>query len=151
MDVKKSRHSDEWIEQLQQTPTFGGLDSEAVRFLLDRAREQRVAGGRPVYSAGDRGDSVFVVEDGEIEVRSRGRDGRDQHWRFTRGGLFGDISLVALRPRSCFAVAARDSRLLEIDSAALHALYDHDHKQYTLLMMNMSRNFSRMLLDERGN
>lgn len=134
------------IQALQQTPTFGGLDADAIRFLLQHARRRELQQGEQLYAEGDPSDCVYLVESGEIRVSKPGSAGSG-HWNFTQGGFFGDISLIAMRPRACRAEALRASQVLQIDAKAFHEFYNHDSKQYTLLMMNIGRNFSRLLLE----
>ena len=139
---------DDWIERLQQTSTFGGMDAGAIRLLLELGRQRSVAAQEPVYLAGDHPDAIFLVVEGRVEVAAdRGKG--STRWCFDPNQVFGDISMAAMRPRSCTATALRPTRLIEIDAGALHRLYEQDPRQYTLLMMNMGRNFSRLLLDER--
>lgn len=140
--------SEQWVCRLQETSTFGGMDVRAIRMLLEMGRPRRIASGEPVYTSGDHSNSIFVIVDGAIQV-TLDHGEQQRRWRFEADQVFGDISLAAMRPRSCTAVAAEDSQLIEIDAGALHQLYERDARQYTMLTMNMGRNFSRLLLDER--
>ncbi len=75
----------------------------------DRAYE--IEPGTVIFREGDPGDSLYVILDGEVDIRVH-----DHHvWRLKPGELFGEMALVEARPRSALAVAHSRCRLVAID------------------------------------
>ncbi|MFH0825618.1 MAG: cyclic nucleotide-binding domain-containing protein, partial [Pseudomonadota bacterium] len=70
--------------------------------------------GEVVFKEGDSGDTMFVVQSGEVEI-SRIRDDRKLILAvLKRGEFFGEMALMDNQPRSATATVVRKSRLLPI-------------------------------------
>jgi len=80
---------------------------------------RRMSGGKPVdqgeviFSAGDRAESMFVVQEGAVEIRL----GSAVLEHIGPGGIFGEMALIDGSVRSADAVAAEDSTILPIDQS----------------------------------
>ena len=74
---------------------------------------QAFTAGQTIFRAGDAGDYLYVVQQGEIELRV--------HDRVVAvvgpGGILGEMALIDRRPRSARAVATADSVLVPVDEA----------------------------------
>jgi CRP-like cAMP-binding protein len=76
-----------------------------------------------IFREGDRGDWLYVVTEGEVEVlRGRGDDAAPLR-RLGRGECFGEIALVSDRPRSATVRAVAASNVLAVDREAFQALF----------------------------
>jgi CRP/FNR family cyclic AMP-dependent transcriptional regulator len=58
---------------------------------------------------------------------------------------FGEMSLIDLQARSATVRVLAPSRLLRVTSEDMDALYRHDLKSYTLIVLNIARDLSRRL------
>jgi cAMP-binding proteins - catabolite gene activator and regulatory subunit of cAMP-dependent protein kinases len=67
--------------------------------------------GMVIFSAGDPAELMYVVLDGEIELR---KDGRLLN-TIGPGSLLGELALIHKRPRSATAVARTDCRLAPVN------------------------------------
>jgi putative ABC transport system ATP-binding protein len=68
--------------------------------------------GEILFRQGDRGDLVYVVEDGEIEIFQVRADGSEEHVAVVgAGNYFGELGPMLNLPRSAWARARRPSRL----------------------------------------
>ena len=63
------------------------------------------------FSAGDPGDVMYVVIDGEVDVELRGAHLE----RVGHGGFFGEMALLDHKPRSANAMAYTDVRAVAVD------------------------------------
>jgi len=68
--------------------------------------------GTVVLRQGTPGDRMFVIQEGEVEIRIGDRVLE----RVGPGGFFGEMALVDRTPRSATAIAASDVRLVAIDA-----------------------------------
>ncbi len=133
----------ERIQLLQGMSAFGGVDEEVVRYVLDRAEIIQVKRDEYLYRQDDPGDSCFVVEKGQFALYHR-YEGEDRHVRtFSRGDCFGEAAMIALTPRICSARALTDSSVIQISADLLHQIYDHDAKQYIVMLLNIARRICR--------
>lgn len=79
--------------------------------------------GDVVYKEGDLGKSMFLVDEGELEVK---HDGKTLHC-LSPGDSFGESSLLFQRPRSSTVVCASENcALLEMLGADFFALLESD-------------------------
>jgi CRP-like cAMP-binding protein len=61
------------------------------------------------------------------------------------GGCFGEVSLLAVMPRSATVAALEDCEALRLRYTDLHELYRHDVAEFALLMLNLGREVARRL------
>ena len=79
-----------------------------------------------VFREGDRGDWLYVVLDGEVEIsRSIPGGGDTPITRLGRGECFGQIALVSDRPRSATVRSVTALDLLAVDRDAFQALFSN--------------------------
>lgn len=81
-----------------------------VRFATDT--ESFVA-GQTVFSEGEPGEVMYVVKEGEVDIRVRDTTVET----VGPGGLIGEMALIDRNPRSATAVARTDCKLVPINEA----------------------------------
>ena len=104
-------------ELLAQIPLFQGLADDDREALTDRLTEKTFKAGDIVFSQGDVGSSMYLVQSGAVQIYlpSTGKDSppvvlKDVH----TGEYFGELSLFDDKPRSAGARALVDTVLLEL-------------------------------------
>ncbi len=66
-----------------------------------------------VFSEGDEGREMFVIVDGEVEIRKSTTSGSAKTLiELKKGDIFGEMSLIEQKPRSATAVTSRATQLL---------------------------------------
>ena len=78
--------------------------------------------GELLFDEGDPGDSVFVIQSGEVELSRASGIGRRTVARLGPGEFFGEMSVVLGEPRTARAVAVKQTRLLALDGETLEAM-----------------------------
>jgi cAMP-dependent protein kinase regulator len=86
---------------------------EDTAFRVRSSYERTLEPGETVFDTGESGENLFVIQAGEIEITRDGPGGRRTVARLGPGDFFGEVSVVAGRPRSSRAVAVRSTRVLE--------------------------------------
>lgn len=70
-----------------------------------------VAAGDYVFRAGEQGESMYVVTEGEVEVK----DGATTLETAGPGSIIGELALIDDEPRSATVVAKSDCKLVAVD------------------------------------
>jgi CRP-like cAMP-binding protein len=102
---------------LPRTPFFSVLSRDLFRMAVERVRLIQLAAGEILFAQGDPGDALYVVAWGEIAVLAP-----QEIARLSEGEFFGEIALLADRPRTATVRATVDSQVLAIDRALLNDL-----------------------------
>ena len=126
-------------------PVFGGVSSETVMFLIERASEHTLNKGEFFFHEGDSATSMFVLESGAVSVLKM-RDGKTHLVReLGEGDCFGEMALLDLYPRSSSIMATSRCHAIEIAQKSLFELYRKNLEQFTIIQMNIGREISRRL------
>jgi len=109
------RPMSETIWYLKRCPLFARLTPAECRRLEARARARTFPRGAAVYVPDDPGETVLLLTEGRVKIRTLTADGRETILVFVEPGeLFGELALVDAAPRDEHAEAVQDSRLLAI-------------------------------------
>ncbi len=139
------------IDRLREIALFGGLSDAVLGHLATSLKVLRVAPGEILFREGDPGREMFVVLEGEVEVMKKSRRGRDMRVALLGpSDGFGEMSLIDVQPRSAMVRSVAPTRLLRMTSEDFDALYRHDLKSYTLIILNIARDLSRRLRTTDG-
>jgi len=83
----------------------------------------QLAPGEFLYREGDKADKMYVLLEGEIDIRVR-----DYVKTAREGAFIGEVAFVEDRPRAANAVAKSACRLAQIDRQRFHFLVQqHPH------------------------
>jgi NADH dehydrogenase len=102
------------------------LPPDIVQLKTDRAftiQREHYEAGQTVFREGDRGDWLYVVVDGEVEIAQRGEPGEMALRRLGPGECFGEIALVREGPRTATARCLSRVDVLAVDREAFQALF----------------------------
>lgn len=103
---------------------FELLDEDDRNVLADVVDTQQVAANQILFQAGEPGESLFVVQSGEIELFIKDVTGQKIVLTIVReGDVFGELSLLDSGPRTATALALVDSELLVLDRGDLLLLF----------------------------
>jgi len=106
-------------ELLGNIGLFESLTDDDLRSLSNRLEESDYDEGQIVFKQGDSGDSLFIVEDGAVEISYGEGKSRVVLASLFPGQYFGELSLFDGSPRSATATATKRSRLVRLDRDAL--------------------------------
>jgi uncharacterized membrane protein len=135
---------------------FELLDEDDRVALAAMVDEKTVPSGQTLFQAGDPGDSLFIVREGQIELFIKDTTGQKIVLHTAESGdMFGELAMLDFGARTATAVALTESILLVLDredlvmlfkripEAALHmlaALTGMTRKADELLRTRVSRN-----------
>lgn len=82
-----------------------------INLFASDPNTERFSAGQAVFREGDKGDFMFAVVRGSVDISIHGK----RVETVEAGGVFGEMALVEDRARVADAVAASDSELVRID------------------------------------
>ena len=106
---------------LASTEIFGHLSGEQLEALAKNASCQSFAPAETVFSQGDRGDSLFLVVSGSLDVfQASGVNlpvslPRNQVASLHRSDIFGEMALCTGEARSASMICEKECVLIEIE------------------------------------
>lgn len=134
------------VDRLREVGLFGAMSDEILDHIAKNMDQVEFPPGATIFAEGDPAREMFVVLDGEVEVLKRSRRGRDTRVAILGpNDAFGEMSIIDVQPRSATVRTLGPTRVLRMRSTDLDALYRHDLKAYTILVLNVARDLSRRL------
>jgi CRP-like cAMP-binding protein len=109
-------------EKLRSIKLFANLEDSQLKSFLRYLEVVRFPQFSHIVRQGQRGDSMYVVVEGEVRVLTI-VDGKESILAtLSAGDCFGEISLLDQGPRSADVIANRDSALLRLSNSAFERL-----------------------------
>lgn len=113
------------VERLAQISLFSGLGSEILTIIAESFASQTAHAGELLVQQGDVGDRFFMIARGMVEVYRVGESGSEQSLAIlSDGDSFGEIALLAERPRTANVRAMLETTLLSLSKAQLDRLIE---------------------------
>ena len=106
-------------ELLANIPLFESLTDDDVDALASRLESVEYGEGDVIFCQGDEGSSLFVVDDGAVEISYGEGKTKFVLASLFPGQYFGELSLFDGAPRSATATALKRSRLIRLHRDAL--------------------------------
>jgi CRP/FNR family transcriptional regulator, cyclic AMP receptor protein len=108
------------LEKLRHVPLFSGLKDKQLKSILASGKQQAYPKDRAIVSEGEVGVAFYLVLDGAVEVRRKGR----VLAKLGSGNFFGEMSLLDNSPRSSDVVAAAPTTCLVLSSWGFQAVVE---------------------------
>lgn len=100
------------LESLRSVPLFSSLDDKSAAELRELLREKHAAGKTRLFSAGEKGDAMYLIQTGRVQISIRDEDKNEVVLaELAQGDFFGEMSLIDGRQRSADASVLEDATL----------------------------------------
>ncbi len=109
------------VDLIRTVPLFAHCSRGEIAEVASIADEIDVPAGKELTREEDRGREFFVLLEGAVDVRRKGKKLNV----LGPGDFFGEIALVSRSPRTATVTATADSRLLVVTASAFRGLLDH--------------------------
>jgi len=120
------------LAALERTPMFAGLDREHLEDVLAVGQRVSFEPGQAIVERGDPGDAMYIVLSGVAEVDVGGR-----YHRLQRGDFFGEMAVLAGKPREASVKAAEPVEALRIPGDEFQAFLDANPKIATGMLKSL--------------
>jgi len=109
---------------LEGTALFKGLEAADLKLIAGAMQTVRFSAGELVIRQDEPGDSMYVIQSGEVVVRL-GVDGVEREVAtLGPGKFFGEMSLMTGEPRRATCAAKSDTTCYVVDKAAFHRVLE---------------------------
>ncbi len=102
-----------------RVPLLSDLDAPSIADLVGLLRARTVAAGTTIVRKGDRGDAMYLIASGAVEVAATSGP-----QLLGEGDFFGEMALLSRAPRSAMVTATRSTDLLVLDADDFLRLID---------------------------
>lgn len=96
------------------------------------------ANGEVIFSEGDRGDAMYVIQFGQVRIVKRTPTTEIVLATLGPGEIFGEMALLDQQERSASAVAVGEARVLTVDRRKFFASMSHDPTLAFKILSSMS-------------
>ena len=117
--------------------------------LFHNAETKDFAAGETIFSAGEEGNTMYVVAEGEVDIWI----GPVFAETVNPGGIFGEMALIDHHVRSADAIARTDSKLIPVDEKRFHFLVRETPSfalQVMSIMADRLRQANKRILETTG-
>lgn len=99
-------------ESIKQIPIFDFLSKRELNELLEITHNRTYIPGEFIFLQGDVGIGLYLIREGEVEIRRKLNDSIEiKLAELTKGDFFGELALIENERRSASAIAKTDCRI----------------------------------------
>ena len=114
-------------QPLAGVPLFAGLAPAALADLVQASRVRRYPRGPVLFSEGDPGDGLLILEEGTVRISRYTAAGQEVVLALVAApAAFGELALIDGEPRSATVTATRPLTVRLLDRQAFLALLDRE-------------------------
>ncbi len=94
---------------------ISSLNEEDLNYIKSKSKEKLLKENEIIFWEGDKGDSVYFIESGRVNIFLLSGEGKEKSLRiFGKGEFFGEMSIFDKLPRSASARTMSKTKLLII-------------------------------------
>ena len=137
--------ADGFLSTIDIFSMLNGEERERVRECLI---PKKVPAGQVLFSEGDEGRELYIVESGTIVTKVRLPDGSEREiTRFSAGDFFGEMSIFENAPRSATCYIEKDTTMYLLDKNEFSGLVEKHPEIAAKIMFRMLNITTRRLRD----
>ncbi|MDH3974000.1 MAG: cyclic nucleotide-binding domain-containing protein [Deltaproteobacteria bacterium] len=134
------------ISIFQNKELFFGLSDDQLKGLAGISEQQLYSDGQLIFSEGDMGDALLIVESGSVELLKKDPSGTEvKIAALPAGAVLGEMTLVNIERRSATAKAAGQTVAVHLTNRALSEIFNRDRELFIVLLINITRILSKRL------
>jgi uncharacterized membrane protein len=100
---------------LSQIPLLESMEDADLAVLANKLSSKSFAEGDVIFAQGDKGDTMYLIEEGAVDIVAGSGSQRVTLTSLFNGQYFGELALLDGAPRSAAAVAARQTLTLVLE------------------------------------
>lgn len=134
----------ELVDILKRFELCRGLNEQQLERLASISHREQFNADQPIFDQGARGDKMYVITGGEVEIRIKhGRGIKPTSVYLGQGQIFGEMALLDQSDRSAAVIACQDNTTVySISSQDFLSLCTSDTALGYIMMRNMAMDLS---------
>ncbi len=101
------------LKKITSLPIFQGLDEDQFTELISTAERRKYKKGDIIFSEGDEGSGLYVVETGKVKIFKLSFEGKEHIFHiYGPGKIFGEVAVFSGKRFPAFAEAVSPSSLI---------------------------------------
>ena len=130
-------------EHLKNIPLFKDLSDKYINSIAASFNEEHFQPGKIIFEAGDKGDCLYIIERGNVNVYISSLKSKEKIVLSTlsKGDYFGEMALITGEPRSAAVETVNDVVLLKLDKKGFDKLI----KSNPAITLSLSHMLSKRL------
>lgn len=132
---------------MSTSPVFRGMNTMQAKKLILASNVEEFSAGTPIVKAGEEGDEMYVILEGDIEVSINQNGNRILISYLSMGEVFGEIALISRAKRTADVIAKTDTKLLVYDWDSLVRLRRYAPYLSSQLLLNLASILGLRLVD----
>jgi small-conductance mechanosensitive channel/CRP-like cAMP-binding protein len=114
----------EIINELRQIDFLRELSENELRLLVPTVQAREFGAGETICTAGETGDSMYVIRRGSVEVIGRTENGKPRRLAILgRPSIIGEAAVMTGEPRNATCKAHTDTEVLELNRESFAELF----------------------------
>ena len=109
-----------------ESQLFEALGAEKRQRLLQTGRRVTFEEGDVILCEGDEGKSFYLLEEGEVEISTKGEGDRVRLASLTSGTVFGEVPVFSKLPRTATVTATSSVKAIRFENEELEGLLEED-------------------------
>jgi CRP/FNR family transcriptional regulator, cyclic AMP receptor protein len=130
---------DRLVEQLKEVTLFSACSRGDLKIVARHTARVEVPPKTAIVSQGERGDSFYVLMEGEAAVRRKSGRTNRKVATLGPGGYFGELALLDPAPRNATVEAVSPCTLAVVDARVFRALVRDVPAMSEKLLAGMAR------------
>jgi CRP-like cAMP-binding protein len=135
------------LEQiLSKVPAFSGLSPRELKEVASIVHKREYRLGEPVFSQGDPGLGMYIIQEGEVSITLSGKDNEERELAIlSDGDFFGELALLDESPRSANARCKTECVLIGFFRPDLFELIEKKHQLGIKIIFKLAEIVSQRL------
>ncbi len=114
----------EAVAVLRSVEPFSILDEKQLKLVAFMSDLVVYRPGEVIIRQGEKGDVVYVLIDGEVDVRVSRKGEADQHRILGHHSFFGEIAVIKRTPRAATVTAKSEATALKVSKDVLDKMIE---------------------------
>ena len=112
------------LEHIKNIPLFDDLSDNDIESIAASFNEVSISSGKIIFEAGDKGDCLYIIEKGSVNVYITSSESKEKIVLSTlsKGDYFGEMALITGESRSAAVETVNDTILLKLDKKGFDKL-----------------------------
>ncbi|MDT8318733.1 MAG: cyclic nucleotide-binding domain-containing protein [bacterium] len=133
------------ISIFQDKEVFFGLSDEQLAEIALVAERKRYQPGEVLFNEGVRGDSLFIIESGEVDLTVKKGEEELKLATLPTGAVMGEMTLVNIEARSATARAVGECSAVILRNSILTGIFSRNRELFIVMLINITRILSKRL------